>query len=457
MKFFKHIVFLMVLSVLFVSCGKKHINQIVEPTPLYNKAIALYKKGKYEKASKKFLEFKNRFPFDPRINEVEIKYCDSLYKAELYIEAENAYLEFIKLHPKNKLVPYAYYQLGMIQFNQISTIDRDQSKLFYAYKYFSFLVNNFPDSKFAVVANHRIHECKRKMAKNNFYIGYFYYKQGRYKASIARFKKILKKFPGFIDDKVLFYLGKSYLNLKDKKNAIKYLKMVTQFPKSKYYSRAMQTLKDMKPEKFRFWARFKEYYFMDEEDLKDRYYTVGKKEFSYPPASNYTYDKLALLQRQRTLVTLNTSKEIKKEFQKTEEISKVENKKNQIPVNISANQVSYSKDESKVIFKGNTVATRGDFIIKCDEIIAFLDKKNKNIYKVEASKGVDIYYLTKEGSCEKATYFVNEDKIVLEGNPSFRDGKNIVTGKKIIYFVKTQQVFVVGSMEKRGKIIIRGE
>ncbi len=446
------------LLTFFVACSKKNIPQVVEPDPLYNEAVSLYKRGKYEKASEKFLEFKNRFPFDKRILEVEIKYCDSLYKAEKYIEAENAYLEFIKLHPKNKLVPYAYYQLGMIQYKQISTIDRDQSKLHEAVKYFSFLVKRFPRSRFATVALHRIHECKRKIAKNNFYIGYFYFKQKRYRASIARFEKILRLYPGFIDDKVMFYLGKSYIDIGKKDKGVKILKeLVKIYPKSRYDYRAKQLIKHPKKDKFSLWARIKEYYFMNEEDVNDTYYSPGRKNFAYPPSSSYNFDLKSLSEKKRTLVTLKTSSTIKKEFQKTEEISKEKGEENKIPVNVSANEVDYLDNGQKVVFQGGVIVTREDLVIKCNKLIAYLNKKNKNIYKIEAIDGVELYYLTKEGRADRIVYNVPEDKVTMYGNPYLKDGNSIVTGNEIIYFVSTQKVFVMGGNKKRGKIIIEGK
>ncbi len=458
MKKYKFILFFLLFITIFISCSKKNIPQVVEPDPLYNEAISLYNRGKYEKASEKFLEFKNRFPFDKRILEVEIKYCDSLYKAEKYIEAENAYLEFIKLHPKNKLVPYAYYQLGMIQYKQISTIDRDQSKLHEALKYFSYLIKRFPRSRFVTVALHRIHECKRKIAKNNFYIGYFYFKQERYKASIARFEKILRLYPGFIDDKVMYYLGKSYIDIGKKDKGINILKQLVKiYPASRYTYRAKKLIKHPVKDRFNLWARIKEYYFMDEEDVNDKYYSPGRKEFAYPPSSSFAYDLKLLSEKKRTLVTLKTSETIKKEYKKSEDISREEGEENKIPVNVSANEVDYLDNGQKVVFQGGVVVTREDLVIKCDKLIAYLNKKNKNIYKVEAIDGVELYYLTKEGRADRIVYYVPENKITMYGNPVLKDGNSIVTGKEIIYFVSTQKVFVMGGNNKRGKIIIEGK
>ena len=52
------------------------------------------------------------------------------------IEAVLAYTEFINLHPTNENLPYVMYQIGMCYYNQITTIDRDQSEGFQGLKAF---------------------------------------------------------------------------------------------------------------------------------------------------------------------------------------------------------------------------------------------------------------------------------------------------------------------------------
>jgi outer membrane protein assembly factor BamD len=460
MKMKKSVVYLLcfIFIALFFSCSKKNIRPVVEPDPLYNEAMQLFNNGKYEKASKKFLEFKNRFPFDKRIIEVEIKYCDSLYKAEEYAEAEVAYLDFIKLHPKHKLVAYAYYQLGMVQFKQISTIDRDQSKLYNAYKYFSILLEKFPNTNYAIIANHRVLECKRKIAKNNFYVGYFYFKQGKYKAAIARFERILTKYPGFIDDKVLYYLGKCYIDINEKDKGKTVLnKLVEKYPKSRYTFRAKQILKKMKPDKFHLWARIEEYYFTNESDVNDTYCTPGYRKFAYPPSPDLPTSGYALSKQSRIFTSLETSQELKKEYEKTELSAQESGAKNKIPVNVSANEVEYIDNNTKVIFTGDVVVSRGDMTIKCTKLTAFLNKDSKSISKVIATGDVAINYLTKEGHCDKAVYFVNESKLVLTGDPYLKDGDNILTGDKVIYFTNNQRIFVMGTPKKRSRILLKGE
>ena len=430
-------------------------NFLDDPDLLYSRAIYEYKRGKYEKASNYFKEFRNRYPLDERIIEVELKYADSLYKDKKYIEAEEAYMNFIRLHPKNKFVPYCYYQLGVCEYEQISTVDRDQSKVTSAYKYFKIVVEQYPNTQFAIIANHRILECKRKMAKYNFYVGLYYYRQQRFDAAIYRFKKVLKRYPGFIDDKVLYYLAKCYLDKNQIELAKKiFNKLITTFPKSRYRLYSKKYLKHLKPEKFTLGWRIKEYFFNYDEDIGDKYYIPGYKSFAYPPAINVEKILANVSKERRTIRTFKGSPAVKKQFIKAETESKRKTKVDNIPINISANNVKYLKNGENIVFEGNVVATKGDFSLTSEKLIATMDKTKKRILKIEASGHVTILYLTKYATCKEAEYIVPEGKIILSGDPLIKDVNNIIKGEKIIYFIKTQQIFVQGSRKKRGEIEI---
>ncbi len=442
------------------SCAKQQYvkNYILDPDLLYKTAMNKYNHGHYEAAAKDFLEFKNRYPLDPRAIEVSLRYADSLYKAGEYIEAEEAYLEFVKLHPKNKYVPYCYYQLGMCEFKQISTIDRDQSKVLSAYKYFKEVVEKFPGTSFAIVASHRIRECKRKIAKYNFYVGYFYYKRNRYKAAIYRFEKVLKYYPGFIDDKVLYYLGVCFMDEKKPDIAKKiFKKLIKTYPQSKYaYWAKAQFKRKLKPEKITLWRRIVDYYFRSESDVHDKYYTPGYLSYAYPPAVSLE-SLLKKMKQRRQLLEFKTASIIRKEYVKAEKASEKKSKEDKIPVNISANNVRYLKGGQMVLFEGNVVVTRGDFTMRADKLIAVLGKNKKKIKKINATGHVQIIYLTKYAKAENVDYDITENKVVLTGNPVIKDMKSEVKGDKIIYFIKTQQIFVQGNIKRRGELIINPE
>ena len=165
------------------------------PQVLYDKAMKLYDKKKYEKAAEAFRKFKEEHPLSDLTPLVEVRLADSLFFDEKYGEAFIQYQEFKKLHPIHPEIPYATYQMAMCHFKQILSLDRDQAQTEKAIELFRFVSENYPQSPFAEQARGKIRYCERQLADHEFYIGNFYYKMKKYKAALARFERILKKYP----------------------------------------------------------------------------------------------------------------------------------------------------------------------------------------------------------------------------------------------------------------------
>mgnify|MGYP001766010390 CR=1 FL=1 len=180
------------------------------PEGLYQKGAREYQEGRYKKAIESFQRVKERYPLHPMAIMAELGIADSHYSDKEYAEAEIAYGDFINLHPTNENLPYAMYQLGMCHFNQIGSIDRDQTETIKAKKEFEKLVARYPDSKFALLAEQNILACRKKLAEKEFYVANFYFKMKKYKAALHRFEEIAKNYAGVgLDYKVDYFIGEA--------------------------------------------------------------------------------------------------------------------------------------------------------------------------------------------------------------------------------------------------------
>jgi outer membrane protein assembly factor BamD len=180
------------------------------PDGLYEQAVEFYKDGSYKKSVEIFQKLKEEYPLSKLAILAEMGIADSYFSGKDYLEAELAYREFINLHPTNENLSYAMYQIGMCHFNQIETIDRDQSETFKALKEFERLTARFPSSKFSFLAEKMIRECKRILGEQEFYIGEFYFNMKRYRAALRRFEKIVREYADVgLDYKVSYYLIES--------------------------------------------------------------------------------------------------------------------------------------------------------------------------------------------------------------------------------------------------------
>lgn len=165
------------------------------PEGMYNESMRLLTLKKYPEAAEGFKRFKEEYPLSPYTPLAELRTADALYFDKNYAEAIVLYEEFKKLHPVHPEIAYVIYQVGMCHFNQMLSIDRDQTVTEKAVEQFRYLIANFPQSKYVTDAQTKMHLCLRHLAESEFNIGYFYYRKGRYKGALGRFEDILKKYP----------------------------------------------------------------------------------------------------------------------------------------------------------------------------------------------------------------------------------------------------------------------
>ena len=154
-----------------------------------------FEDGKYNDAIKSFETLKDWYPFSKYAILAELKIGDAYYHLEKYEEAIFAYEEFENLHPRNEAVPYVLYQIGRCYFEQIDTVDRDQSSTRKALETFDRLISIFPRDEYARKAKAHQTKCYKILAGHELYVGMYYYKNKRYKAALNRFRSVLSDYP----------------------------------------------------------------------------------------------------------------------------------------------------------------------------------------------------------------------------------------------------------------------
>jgi outer membrane protein assembly factor BamD len=176
-----------------------------------------YEDGKYKNAIDYFQNLKDFYPFSKYAILAELKIADAHYHLEHYEEAIFAYEEFEKLHPRNEAIPYVIYQIGLCYFDQIDTIDRDQTSARKALDTFLRLQKQFPDNQYARSAGEHIPKCFKSLAGNEYTIGVFYYKSKHYKAALQRFMAVLSNYPDVgYHQEALQYIAKCEASLAEK-------------------------------------------------------------------------------------------------------------------------------------------------------------------------------------------------------------------------------------------------
>lgn len=192
----KALVFVSMVSLLMgPGCAWFEVKQEESVESLASKGMEAFAKEKYRSAIESFEKLKDWYPFSKFASLAELKIADSHYHLKAYEEAVFAYEEFETLHPRNEAIPYVIYQIGRCSFEQLESVDRDQTSTQKALATFNRLVREFPENEYAQKARDHIRKCKENLAQHEFYVGRFYYKNKNYKAALKRFESVLFNYP----------------------------------------------------------------------------------------------------------------------------------------------------------------------------------------------------------------------------------------------------------------------
>lgn len=154
-----------------------------------------FKDGSYGKCIKAFEKLKDWYPYSKFAMLAELKIADAHFQLKEYEEAFSAYEEFESLHPRNEAIPYVVYQMGLCDFVNLSTSDRDQEPARKAKATFNRLIREFPKSEYANKAEEYIKKCNKSLAEYVLRIGEWNYKIKHYKAALYRFKDVIADYP----------------------------------------------------------------------------------------------------------------------------------------------------------------------------------------------------------------------------------------------------------------------
>ena len=138
------------------------------------------------------------------------------------------------------------------------------------------------------------------------------------------------------------------------------------------------------------------------------------------------------------------------------------------PIEIVSDRMDAFNEKKLVIFSGNAVATQGDKEIKSDRLLLYYKKetgkKDKvgakeiegtgDLEKIEAKGNVIVTQKARVATGDEAVYFQDSGQIIMTGNPTLRDGKNLIKGDKVIVYVNEDRGVVESDLKKRVKAVI---
>jgi len=272
MNFF--IKFLIIISlIIFQSCSKdekeistiKEIDQESEMITTYKEGLQNINEGDYFYGAKKFLESELLFPQSDWAPRSALMASYSYYIDSYYDEAIFNLERFIKTYPNDKRMSYAYYLLGMCHYETIANEKKDLAPLTKAKKIFTGIVNDYPNTDFAMDSKFKLGLIDDILASKEMYIGRHYIKKEKWVAAINRFKIILVDYDTTIyAEEAVHRLVEIHYKIGLEEEAKKYANLLGyNYLSSKWYKRSYKIfnqeykIQKIKKEKSRLIEKFK--------------------------------------------------------------------------------------------------------------------------------------------------------------------------------------------------------
>ncbi len=199
MKHLKGIVFsFFVLALLGACSSDDSVEEEIKNRPtaeeLYQTAQENFDDKKYSEAIENFQKIEKEYPFSPLATRSQIMSAYSYYKDESYDDAIGVLESFVKLHPGNEEIEYAYYLRALCYYERIADVKRDQDITKKALDALNDVVTRFPDTDYARDSKLKLDLATDHLAGKEMEIGRFYQKKGQYIAAINRFKTVVKDY-----------------------------------------------------------------------------------------------------------------------------------------------------------------------------------------------------------------------------------------------------------------------
>ncbi len=256
----KSIATLLAAAFVLAAChhGPKNYRPVVNPEfagkskeQLFLTAEDLYNRRKWSRARSFYSNIYENYPNDPLGRRSLLRVADTYFQqgdAVNLVEAQYKYRDFINRYPGSDRADYAMLQIANVAFKQMERPDRDQAKTKEAIDKFNEMIRTYPKSELRPEAEKNLAEALDRLAKHEHIVARYYMKRKSFNAAVQRLNYLVEQYPNYHDRDGVFYdLATSLDHLGRTGEArLYYERVVSEFPKSDYASKAQKRLAQLK-------------------------------------------------------------------------------------------------------------------------------------------------------------------------------------------------------------------
>ena len=198
---FRDILILLLSVFLLFSCTKKNNEKVIsEPTEeektfaVYAEAVDALKRGDAYFASKKFKEAEAMMPQTKWAAKASLMSSYAHYSRNAYTRSIFSLERHIFNYPADENIPYAHYLIAICYYEQILDEKKDLLPLLKAKEKFEFLIQNYPETDYAIDARFKIDLIVDQLAAKEMSIARYYMTTEKWIPALNRLKIVVEKY-----------------------------------------------------------------------------------------------------------------------------------------------------------------------------------------------------------------------------------------------------------------------
>jgi|TARA_X000000950_G_scaffold101301_1_gene127947 outer membrane protein assembly factor BamD len=248
MERFKIFLFFIIIILTFFSCSKENLkDSVINEISLDKQVFEAYMEGKKSLeegdvlfAAKKFNEAEMLFPQSDWAPKAALMAAYAYYRQDYYGDVIAEVNRFIKVYPQHPQIDYAYYLLAITYYEQIIDEKKDLGSILKAKKTFKFILENYPETEYALDSEFKLDLINEILAAKEIYIGRYYFDKKKWIPAINRFRTVIDNYHETIYvEEALHRLVEAYFVIGLKDESRKYAKLLGyNYQSSKWYEKS---------------------------------------------------------------------------------------------------------------------------------------------------------------------------------------------------------------------------
>jgi outer membrane protein assembly factor BamD len=222
------------------ACGKKELTfeEVKPANELYDEGLkilegrnilGLFTLINYDKAIESFQAIIDNYPYSDYEDKALLKIADAYFDDKRYEEALAYYQDFADLRPNHPMVPYTLLRAAQCHYNQIQSIERDQSATRLSVEALQTLIHEHPYAPETRQGEEMMLKLRTRLALHMLYIADFYLDRTQWQSAAVRYRRVLDEYPGLgLDARALYRLGLCLENMKRLDEALRLYHVVVE-------------------------------------------------------------------------------------------------------------------------------------------------------------------------------------------------------------------------------------